>query len=498
MILTCKQMKAAEEAAFASGVEAGDLMETAGAAIASHVEMFFPHPGTCHVFFGKGNNGGDALVAARLLASRGWGIVECPSSPQEDWGPLVTKKFVELREASVPVPFPRQSDSLVVLDGLLGIGAKGGPSGQVAQCVREINALGERGAWVLAIDLPSGLECDTGVAHDPCVRADLTVTLGCAKSGLLADQAIECVGRLAVVPLEGVSCHSEDKWMVGVPEHLSALLPGRAFDTHKGLCGRVGLVAGSSGFTGAARLCSAATVRSGAGLVTLFADPEIWPILSGSCLPEVMVHSTNDLRDCLEIPLDALAIGPGLGRSRDTIVLSLIRDFPGPCVVDADALNALAGDVGLLKNAKGPRLLTPHPGEMERLSPRRGRSRRAWATDFAKENGCYLLLKGARSLCVDPGGLGTFNTTGTPGMATGGMGDVLTGVISGLCHQVNGDLAAAAKLGMWLCGRASEIAIRSGQSQESLIASDTIECLGSAFHSLRGRHDRPFCEAKNY
>lgn len=486
MILTCAQMKAAEEMAFASGVQAEDLMEAAGAAIASQIEEVFPQHGICHTFFGKGNNGGDALVAARLLASRGWIVVEHPSSGEDDLGSLVIKKLAALRQIPAPPPASAlEPMASVVLDGLLGIGARGAPSGEVARRIREIHRLRERGAWVVAIDLPSGLECDTGVPHDPCVCADLTVTLGFAKSGLLADEAIEVVGRLVVVPLEGVSCQGGDPWELGTAECLSPLLPRRPFDTHKGLCGRVGLVAGSPGFTGAARLCSAAAVRAGAGLVTLFADPAIWPILSGSCLPEVMVRKTQDLRECLETPLDVLAIGPGLGRSRDREVLALIRDFPGPCVVDADALNALSGDPGLLKKARGPRLLTPHPGEMERLSPRRGRTRRAWATEFAMEHGCHIVLKGARSLTVDPCGRGAFNTTGTPGMASGGMGDVLTGVSAALCHQVHNDLAAAAKLGMWLCGCASEIALRKGQSQESLIASDTITYLGQAFHALR-------------
>jgi ADP-dependent NAD(P)H-hydrate dehydratase / NAD(P)H-hydrate epimerase len=483
MILTPDEMRAAEEAAFARGVRAEDLMDVAGGAVAEILMRRHARPGTCHVFFGKGNNGGDALVAGRILATRGWHLVLHPAADEGTPGPMAASRLAALPPPALPMP----ASPVAAIDGLLGIGAQGAPRGRTADLIGAVNALRAQGAWVVAVDVPSGLDPATGVPYDPVVCADVTATMGCVKAGLLADTATECVGALEVVPLEGVSCAGGDSWRVATPALLAPLLPPRPFDTHKGDWGRIGIVAGSTGFTGAARLCSGAAVRAGAGLVTLFVPGEIWPVLAASCAPEVMVRPVFPPGDWLELPLDVLAVGPGLGRERDREVLGLVRDFPGPCVVDADALNALAGDTGLLRKAAGPRLLTPHPGEMERLDPRRGRTRREWARDFATTHRCHLILKGARSISCDPDGNGIFNTTGNPGMASGGMGDVLTGTAAALCAQTRGDIGAAAALAMWICGRAADQALRAEQSHESLSAGDVSAALGAAFRDLRGR-----------
>ncbi|MFM8363709.1 MAG: NAD(P)H-hydrate dehydratase, partial [Verrucomicrobiota bacterium] len=221
------------------------------------------------------------------------------------------------------------------------------------------------------------------------------------------------------------------------------------------------------------------------GLVTLFVPPEIAPVLSASVIPEVMVCSTEDFPKALEKPFDAVAIGPGLGRDRDAMVRDFLSKTSAPCVVDADALNALSTDLSPLKTPAGPRLLTPHPLEMERLFPRQGRTRRCWLEDFLAEYPVTLLLKGARTL-IGERGTGTFyNSTGHPGMGTGGMGDVLTGVCAALLAQKKSPVEAAS-LGAWTCGRAAELALRDGHaSQESLSASDIIQNLGPAFQDLR-------------
>jgi ADP-dependent NAD(P)H-hydrate dehydratase / NAD(P)H-hydrate epimerase len=476
-------MRAAEEAAFASGILAEDLMEDAGAAVAHRAGRLAGGPGVCHVFYGKGNNGGDALVAARLLASRGWEICEHPAT--EDPGPLARKKLSAMRGFLSNVPPPARipgARPAIVIDGLLGTGARGAPRGATAERIREINTLRARGARILAIDLPSGLEPDQGTPFADCVHADWTVALGAVKAGLVADSATGHVGRIETIPLRGVSCAGDRKWRVASPDWLQILLPPRPYESHKGNCGRISIVAGSPGFLGAARLASAAAVRAGAGLVTLFADPSCAEILAASCVPEVMVQPVSDLRCVPDHPADALAIGPGFGRARDTHALALIRDFKGPVVVDADALNALAADPALLRHARGPRILTPHPGEMERLDPARGRSRRDWASQFSAQFQCLTLLKGARSVFARPDGTGVFNSTGGPGMATGGMGDVLTGALTALIPQTSPDSAPI--LAMWLCGRAAEINLELNESEHSLRASDIIESIGHAFKEL--------------
>jgi NAD(P)H-hydrate epimerase len=318
------------------------------------------------------------------------------------------------------------------------------------------------------------------------VQADATAAMGFAKTDLVADAATQFVGRLAVIPLPGVHPPSDaDKAEILQSTDLRSLLPPRGFDTHKGQCGRVAVIAGSQKYPGAARLCSAAAVKGGAGLVTLFVPPDVASVLSGAVIPEVMVSPVADLREVLDQKFDAVAIGPGLGRERDEMVRAFLSECPVPCVIDADALNAISQDPSVLKNQPGPRLLTPHPLEMERLFPRNSRTRRQWLQDFVAEYPVTLLLKGARTVIGERGAPPAYNTTGHPGMATGGMGDVLTGVAAALIAQGKSPLQSA-KLAAWLCGHSAELALRdTPTSQESLTASDILTHLGPAFLSLR-------------
>ena len=485
MILTATQMKAAEEAAFDAGATPEGLMEIAAEGIAACIGQFFPTPGTAIVFCGKGHNAGDALLAADYLQKTGWQIEVRLAFPITELAPL-TRRHLEAIELGDSDTRPdRGNGSLIVMDGLLGIGSKGAPLGQVAECIRELNALRSRGAFTVAIDLPSGLDATTGQVFEPCVRADLTVTLGFPKTGLLADGATNHVGRLAVVSLPGVFAPEGDTASVASSPTLRSHLPIRNFDTHKGNYGRIGIVAGSPGYLGAARLCSAAAVEAGGGLVTLYALPETYDQLSLITIPEVMVRRIESYDQVLKERHDVLAIGPGLGRGHDGAIRDLVEKAPIPCVVDADALNAVSRDITLLGRCAGPRILTPHPGEMERLHPRGERTRRLWAEEFVDRYPVTLLLKGARTIIAEHGHPVSFNGTGNPGMASGGMGDVLTGVcgaLTGAGHSCRD----ASTLGAWLCGRAAEIAIFHGaESQESLRASSLMANLGKAFSSLR-------------
>lgn len=479
MIVTRAQMVEAEQSAFARGVRAEDLMETAGERMADFVRQLVGPSAHAVVFFGKGHNGGDVLVAARHLASAGWSLELRPCS--RDLAPLTRRQLDRLPEAR-----PRLRPSrIVVLDGLLGIGARGEPTDDVADAIREINSLRRNeGALVVAADLPSGLDADSGAVSACCVQADATVTMGFVKQGLVADTAAGHVGRLAVVALDLEAPAGADPSSVLTPDVLRPLLPRRSFDTHKGEAGRVLILAGSEGFTGAARLCSAAAVRAGAGLVTLAVPRAIYPILAASAVPEVMVMPWGGTFP--EGAWDAVAIGPGFGRQRDAEVLDLLGQVQAPCIVDADALNAVAAaGESVWDSSPGPRLLTPHPGEMERLSPRGNRTRREWMKDFVERHPVTLLLKGSRTIIGSGGQPPAFNSTGHPGMASGGMGDVLTGVCAALAGG-GLPLLSAAKLGAWICGHAAEWAIREGASAESLCASDVLHQLGPAFARLRG------------
>jgi ADP-dependent NAD(P)H-hydrate dehydratase / NAD(P)H-hydrate epimerase len=492
MILTSAEMKALEERAFAGGATAAALMEEAGAAMAAAVRQFFPEAGKCVVFFGKGHNGGDALVAARYLARRGWKVELQPAFEPEVWSALTVRKHREFREAQTGVTVAARQESgaaFVVLDGLLGIGAGGPLREPIRAAAREINRLRAReNATIFALDLPTGLDADSGAADDDSVIADFTLTVGFAKAGLLADAATRHVGRLAVLPLAELTTRAAatDFDSVATTRELSPLLPRRPFDRHKGECGRVGIVAGSPGLTGAAVMCAEACLHAGAGLVTLYVTPEIYPLVVGRIAPEVMVKEAASYLDVLDGRHDVLAVGPGLGTDREPELFKLIQRAPQPMIIDADALNILARRTDLLARCAGPRLLTPHPGEMARLDPAfPSRTRTETVREFARRYPVTLLLKGARTIVGEAAQPLSYNSTGNPGMATGGMGDVLTGVCAALAGQ-GLSLYDAARLGAWLGGRAAELAVFDGaESEESLSATHVIARLGAACKNLR-------------
>lgn len=494
MILTSLEMKALEERAFADGITAEDLMEEAGRKIAEAVRSFCPNPGKCIVVFGKGHNGGDALVAARYLAQAGWILEWKPAFPEESWAPLTRANWEKVRDISTgfdgryySVPAP-PGMPVIILDGLLGIGAGGALRQPILGATREINRLRTTThARVFAIDLPTGLCSKTGVADPDTVVADYTLTVSFAKTVLLTDSAARFVGRLSVLPLRALSKRATEgnSDNVATPEELRSVLPLRNFDMHKGQCGRVGIVAGSRGFVGAALMSAEACVRAGAGLITLFVTEDIYPIVVSAISPEVMVKPVQSYLEVLEFHADVLAIGPGLGTHHASEVRQIIERAQQPMVVDADALNILSESIHLLDRCAGPRLLTPHPGEMARLDPKaKDRTRRETVEAFTQHWPHVLLLKGSRTLIGQHGRPYSYNTTGSPGMATGGMGDILTGVCAALAGQ-GLSLYDAARLGAWVCGRAAEIAVTTGkESEESLIPTVLLQHLGGAFNDL--------------
>ena len=502
-------MRTAEEAAFARGITAETLMEQAGEGIARALCKFFPRPGRCLVFAGKGHNAGDAFVAARWLAQAGWKIETRLVFPEGELSPLTQQKLQSGRGlwAATPgaaaIAAQRPLPPCIILDGLLGLGAHPPLREPIRAACREINSL-RTGARVIAIDLPTGLDGATGAADPDCVMADYTITVGSAKSGLVADGAIDFVGRLEVVVLDDLrrdellsepSALQSQRPLVqelAIPESLRGLVPRRKYSAYKNQFGRIGIVAGSHGFTGAAVLCSLGSLRAGAGLVELFVPEEIYEIIATTAAPEVMVKSVKSYARLLEEPIDVWAVGPGLGQSRASEILRLIREAKQPMVVDADGLNILAKKMATLKKVKGPRLLTPHPGEMKRLSPNEKLSRADLATRFCENYPVTLLLKGSRTIVAAADRPLSYNTTGNPGMATGGMGDVLTGVCGALLGAKLTPYDAA-RLGSWVCGRAAEIAIDNGPaSEESLLPRDVLAHLGVAFRELSGCATRRF------
>jgi len=488
-IVSAAAMRAAEEAAFASGVEVEALMDRAGAGVAAAVRKFFPRSGRAVVFVGKGHNGGDALVAAARLREAGWEIDLRLIFPEGDLAELTRKKLDVLRRDELPLVQGRaeaRPSGSIVLDGLLGLGAKHLLREPIRTAAQEINRLRrEEHAFVFAVDLPTGLDGDTAERDPDCVVADCTITIANAKHGLVIDDAIDFVGRIEIVALSELAiAPSPANDLMACARSLRAALPRRKFSAYKNEFGRIGVVAGSAGFIGAGLMTTEGALRGGAGLVELFVPKEIYPIVAAAAPAEAMVKSIRSYRDLLEEKIDVWALGPGLGKADAKDLLKVIERATAPMVLDADGLNIVADDVEILKRCAGPRLVTPHPGEMKRLFDSGKMSRAGTAKNFTETFPVTLLYKGARTIVAERERPLSYNSTGNPGMATGGMGDVLTGVCAGLVGQ-GLSLYDAARVGAWVCGRAAEIAIfEKSESEQSVLPRHVLANLGAAFKEL--------------
>ncbi len=496
-------MTALEERVFAAGCPVELLMEKVGRAMAARIIECAPVTRGVVIFIGRTHNGGDGLVAARALAEAGFAVEVRFAHPPAKLAPL-TARMAERLPAHVTRSMIGEGDytkpgcrpARVVLDAILGVNARGALRIPERAACREMNALRRASACIIALDLPSGLDADTGALDPDAVLAGRTLTVGFAKRGLMVDAAVNHVGRLDVIALpefsralreSGIETSGHDR--LSDPESLIGLIPPRAFDSHKGHYGRVGIFAGSVGFTGAARLSALGALRGGAGLVTVFARRhEVYPIIAAAAPPEAMVKPIDDPRQILDERIDILAIGPGLGLADGEAVRQVIEQFPRTAVVDADAINVFVrGPSGAarLDHCAGARLLTPHPGEMARLFPESLKlSRAETARNFSdRYPDTTLLLKGARTIVARRGLPLAYNVNGTPGMATGGMGDVLTGVCAALLAQGLTPYDAA-RVAAWLCAAAAEDGIADGESEQSLAASDIPRRLGRAFRRL--------------
>jgi ADP-dependent NAD(P)H-hydrate dehydratase / NAD(P)H-hydrate epimerase len=373
LILTSREVQELEKRTFAEGVGQEDLMDLAGLGIGHKILQLQPVPGTCFVYLGKGNNAGDAIIAASELQRSGWSVAARMIGPVDDFDWLPKKKWNALATAFTPLSsVPLRPDSqrpIVLLDGLLGLGARPGLSDRYRQLTAEMNRL--RSDWngrTYAVDIPTGLS-DSAIDPDAVV-ADATLTVGFPKSCLFLDAAANIVGAILVIKLDALAERAPldpGRSRLTNPDALYNLVKRRPFDSHKGDFGRVGIIAGSRGFIGAGALASKAALKAGAGLVTLYATEDVYSILASKAETEVMVKPVADLREALSDRLDAIAIGPGLGRARAEEVIRIVQEFANPMVVDADALNIISEHPEMLSRLDGPRLLTPHPGEMSRL-----------------------------------------------------------------------------------------------------------------------------------
>jgi len=460
------------------------------------------------VVCGKGGNGGDGFVVARWLRRRGARPEVLLAFPEREIGGDAAAKLRALRAAGLR-PALLEDDRAaaaalarahVVVDALLGTGSRGAPEGRVARAIELINASGRP---VVALDVPSGISADGDAFPGPAVRAALTATFAGWKRGLLQGPGAALAGRVEVVPI-GVPPAEVDRdatTFLLEASDVARHFPPRPRAAHKGTFGHLLLVAGSLGKTGAAALAARAAMRAGAGLVTVATAASQQPVVAGlvleamtEALPETAARSISaEAREVvLELAArrDAVALGPGLGLDAETqaAARALVAGLPTPAAVDADALTALAGHLDLLCGAMGPRCLTPHPGELARMLGARTdeveRDRIAAVRDFATRHRVHLVLKGARSVIGEPGGRVVVNPTGNPGMASGGTGDVLTGMLGALLAR---GLAPEAALhaAVYLHGSAGDVAAER-VGEEPLVASDVIAALPEAFRRLGG------------
>jgi len=485
-----------------AGIPGIVLMENAGRGAVREILKSYPEilEGEVAVIAGRGNNGGDGSVIARYLMNRGVGVKLFLLAAQEEvkgdarlnLDILLKMKatITEIKDLSAwKVHVVELEKCDLIVDAIFGTGLKSEIKGLVKEVINDVNHFKTP---KVSVDLPSGLNANTGEVLGACVRADLTITFALPKRGLLIYPGADFTGRLKVVDIsipshlleeEGISDH------VLCFENLSQYIKVREPNSHKGNYGHVLIIAGSKGKTGAAALACQAAARVGAGLVTLGIPESLHSIMEEK-LTEVMTEPLAEVEpgflgvdsfekiERLMVGKKVLALGPGVSTLEDTVKLlhRVVERSTIPLVIDADGINALRFDVELLKRVQVPVVLTPHPGEMARLvglsAQEVQKDRIAIVRNCAQQYGCYVVLKGARSLIAEPGGDIFINPTGNAGMASGGMGDVLTGMITGFISQ-GYDITISAKLAVFIHGLLGDVVAKE-RGPVGLIAGDLI------------------------
>lgn len=508
-VLDARRMRAADRAAIRGGVASARLMENAAGSLVEELLRFSPGARSAVAVCGPGNNGGDGLAAARLLAERGVSVAVFTLGDPDAYRGDAAENAAHARAAGLELlPLSRRGAASgfrralakagVVVDALFGTGLTRALSGLAALAVHAINAAGRP---VVSADLPSGLSADTGRLLGPAVRASLTVAFAAAKPAHVFFPARGFCGRVVVrdigIPRKTLRARA-GPLALAESRDIRAWLLDRAADSHKGDFGRLAVIAGSRGKAGAAVLTARGALRAGAGLVTVFCPASLESLVV-SGLPEAMTRglperdgalaaeAADPLLEALE-GFDAAVAGPGLGTARETVrVVERLLAVECPLVLDADALNAFAGRARFLSHRRAETVLTPHPGEAGRLLKTTGaavqRDRLAAGTRLTRAARAVVILKGAATLTCSPSGHVTVNPTGTPLMSTAGSGDVLAGAVGALlAGGLNAERAAIAAA--YLHGSAGEL-LSSILGDAGLLARELADALPMARAALR-------------
>jgi hydroxyethylthiazole kinase-like uncharacterized protein yjeF len=462
---------------------------------------------------GKGNNGGDAFAVARHLHCKGAGVLVYLLSPRESVTGDARTNLDILDNLDINVVDFSDDDNNksyivlksgmlradLIIDGIFGTGFKGEMEGTAEKVVRILNTVETP---ILSIDIPSGLDGYTGKVTGSCVRADRTVTLCLPKKGLILNQGPEYSGELTVADI-GIPDKAISHYKINIDlteeKHIKTFLPKRNQDSHKGDYGRVMIISGSTGMTGSGCLASKAALRVGAGLVYIGAPKSLGYYYSSHTIEPIVLALEDQGRgylsdECIDLMLeeaskmDALAVGPGLSTKPGIfeIISALLKNCKVPLVLDADALNAIAHNTDILQEKASEIIITPHPGEMARLTKQTiaeiQENRIESARSFSQKWGVITVLKGSNTVVAMPDGYVSVNTTGNPGMSTAGSGDVLTGVIAGLLGQGLCPREAAIA-GVYLHGMAGDMAAER-LGQHGMIAGDITEQLPFAINRI--------------
>ena len=490
--VTPEEMAEYDRRAIKKGTPGDVLMERAGTSAArAAMRMTSIENGPVIVFAGPGNNGGDGFVLARKLRESSYQVYVvlttiAGKSLSHDCQTNLARYAQDGGTILSPGKMPDLPDSPgLIVDALLGTGFRGSIQDEFAECLKRIK---EYSCKILAVDTPSGINGKTGEADLLAVPADVTVTFGAPKAGILFPPGCGFSGCIEVADI-GIDIDKSDDRMIPGLSDVSALLPVRPADGHKGTFGRLLLVGGSETMPGAPQLMAMGALRSGAGLVTLSVPLSAHQLVAGR-IPEVL-YSYFLPSDAAGIPdtsnFQAAAVGPGMGNSTATkkIITCILNSWSVPLVMDADALNVVDNPVKNFKEYDGPLMITPHPGEMARLAkcdPSNFASRSEAARKLAQSAGITVLLKGRPTVVYDENGSCCTIPAGNSGLATGGSGDILTGIVSSLMAQGMEPFNAGV-LGAYVHGLAADMAIENA-SERSLIPSDIASFLGKAFRVI--------------
>lgn len=505
-VVTAEQMRRIDRITIEErGVPGVRLMEKAGLSVADLISEI-SEPGPVAVVTGKGNNAGDGFVVARHLVQHHYPVtVFLLSNPDELRGDARTMhekmppEVTQVRVRNSQQLRGRLGEFDLIVDAILGTGIQGAVRGFFGEAIEAINAAK---LPVVAVDIPSGLPADGGLIEGPVVRAAHTVTMGLPKLGMLIHPGVEFTGTVTVASLDFPEDLLNDPGITVnllTEEMICSFLPPRPHDGHKGTFGSLLIVGGSRGMTGAPVLAARAAMRSGVGLVFCATAEDLQPqvavrLIEALTIPLPTSHPGH--LDSAGLPkvaaeakrMKAIAIGPGTGQGEGTreFVLGAVREIELPMVIDADALNALAGDLDVVRGRKAATVLTPHPGEMARLTglptPEVQSDRIGVAKQLAVDLHAVIVLKGAQTIVADVDGSTYINPTGNTGLSKGGSGDVLTGLVGGLLAQ-KADALHAALCGVFLHGLAADCATETIPPR-SMVASDVIEHLPKAFAEI--------------